>query len=366
MSKILNTLVSRHRERVAVALSGGVDSSVAAALLVQQGYDVIGVYMKNFSTESWHGILASACPWEQDVKDARAVCQILGIPFRSVNFEREYERDVLRYFFSEYRSGRTPNPDIRCNREIKFKLFFREVKKMGCRLMATGHYAQIHRGCLYAGVDPVKDQSYFLSMLGAAQLRRTLFPIGAYTKREVRMMAEQLGLPNAKKKDSQGICFVGPVRIKNFLQQRISKRQGAILDDNGRRIGTHDGVWYYTIGQREGLGLSGGPWYIYAKEVLRNELRVVCGRDHRRLYARDAIVSRVNWIGPKIRMPFSAKVKIRTPGETVACRVEKVSRGVSVKFHRPQFALATGQIAVFYRGGRVLGGGTITKVHTLI
>ena len=237
---------------------------------------------------------------------------------------------------------------------------------MGCRFMATGHYARIRKGRLYQGVDPVKDQSYFLSALSSRQLRHTLFPIGVYTKRRVRMMAKQFGLPNANKKDSQGICFVGPVRAKNFLQQRLRNQKGRILDDTGRYIGTHDGAWYYTIGQREGLGLAGGPWYIYAKDVHQNELRVVRGRMSHQLYADTAVVTPVNWIGPKISPPFTAKVKIRTPGNEVACRVTKVTRGYQVKFHIPQFAVAAGQIAVFYRGCRVLGSGTIIKAQTLL
>ncbi|TAN55748.1 MAG: tRNA 2-thiouridine(34) synthase MnmA, partial [Rhodospirillales bacterium] len=288
------------------------------------------------------------------------------IPSRSVNFEREYARNVLRYFFSEYRAGRTPNPDVRCNREIKFSRFFRAAKKMGCHVMATGHYAQTRDGRLYRGVDPVKDQSYFLSMLTPQQLRHTLFPIGAYRKNDVRRLAEQLGLPNARKKDSQGICFVGPVRVKQFLQERLRRRRGDIQDDSGRRIGGHDGAWYYTIGQREGLGLSGGPWYIYAKDVRGNVLYVVRGRTSPRLYADTAVVTGVNWIGGGITFPLSASVKIRTPGETVACRVEKNTRGYCVRFREPQFAVAAGQVAVFYRGKRVLGGGTIRQTHTLL
>ena len=350
--------------RIAVAVSGGVDSSVAAALLQRQGHDVQGIFMKNFSPESWTGVAAAACPWEQDQRDAESVCNTLGIPFRSVNFEREYEQDVIRYFFREYRAGRTPNPDIRCNRLIKFGVFLRYAAQLGCDLMATGHYARVRAGRLYAGADRRKDQSYFLYQLSERVLRRTLFPLAGYTKRQVRAMASRWRLPTADKDDSQGICFVGRVDLQQFLSQRITPRRGAVRSTDGRQIGEHRGVWYYTIGQRHGLGIGGGtPLYVAAKNVRTNVLTVAASRNHPALRSRRIHLKQLHWINHRPRRwPIHCYVKIRSQQPAQRCVAEHTAAGVILAFRRPQFAAASGQAAVIYTGTghrRVLGGGTI-------
>ena len=346
--------------RIAVAMSGGVDSSLSAALLVRQGFDVVGIFMKNFSSEGWAGVLAKDCPWEQDQHDAQAVCRKLRIPFSSVNFEREYERSVIRYFFREYRAGRTPNPDVLCNREIKFDLFWRHAKSMGCSMMATGHYARTKHGRLYRGVDPRKDQSYFLYALTAAQLGHTLFPIGAMIKTDVRAAARRLNLPTAEKKDSQGICFVGQVDLRDFLQQRIRPRTGQVKDTDGNVVGRHPGVWYYTIGQRHGLGIGGGtPRYVVQKNVRTNTLVVAAGRRHPALYRQRVEVRSVHWINGRPDLPLRCTAKLRYQQPSQRCSVARSARGVTLVFDRPQFAVTSGQSAVLYSGSYVLGGGTI-------
>lgn len=350
--------------RVAVAMSGGVDSSVAAALVKQQGYEVVGVFMKNFSPEGWTGVLNPDCPWQQDQADAQAVCRRLDIPFRSVNFEREYRRSVIDYFFAEYRAGRTPNPDVRCNRAIKFGLFWEYAKTLGCTLMATGHYARTSGGRLYRGVDSRKDQSYFLYAMTASQLARTLFPIGRYTKPQVRAMAWRCKLPTAGKKDSQGICFVGRVKLREFLQQRIRPRRGVVSRVDGTPIGQHPGVWYYTIGQRQGLGLGGGPpYYVAGKNVRSNTLTVAPERTHPALYRRRVRVPQVHWINGAPLLPQRCRVKLRHQQPAQRCTVRRHGRGVMLTFERPQFAVAAGQAAVLYTGTSVLGGGAMVTYN---
>ncbi|MDO8560483.1 MAG: tRNA 2-thiouridine(34) synthase MnmA [bacterium] len=352
--------MSGKKMRIAVAMSGGVDSSLAAALLVRRGFAVVGIFMKNFSSEGWAGVVVKDCPWEQDQRDAQAVCRKLHIPFSSVNFEREYERKVIRYFFREYRAGRTPNPDVLCNREIKFDLFWRQAKKMGCAMMATGHYARTKRGRLYRGLDPRKDQSYFLYALTAAQLERTLFPLGAMIKADVRAVARRFKLPTADKKDSQGICFVGQVNLRDFLQQRIRPRTGLVKDTEGNVVGRHPGVWYYTIGQRHGLGIGGGtPLYVAKKDVRTNTLVVAAGRRHPALYRQRVAVESVHWINEQPKLPARCSAKLRYQQPAQRCRVMRASRGLTLVFDRPQFAVTAGQSAVLYAGSKVLGGGTI-------
>ncbi|MDD5109622.1 MAG: tRNA 2-thiouridine(34) synthase MnmA [Patescibacteria group bacterium] len=344
--------------KVAVAMSGGVDSSVAAALLVEQGYSVMGAYMKNFSTESWRGTLQTECPWEKDVADAEAVCRKLGIPFRTFNFEREYRRAVLNNFFDEYRRGRTPNPDVRCNREIKFGSFLAAVRHLGYAHMATGHYARIVNGQLQKGVDAAKDQSYFLYVLTSRQLAHTLFPIGGYTKDRIRQLARRWKLPTADKKDSQGICFVGPVKLREFLAQEIPHRRGLVVDTDGHKLGYHDGVWYYTIGQRHGIGIAGPkPYYVVDRNAATNTLVVAAGRQHPALYRQDIRLSRLHWIGIRPKLPLTCRAKIRYQQNDQACVVRQTRLGTIAHFRRPQFAVAPGQAVVLYRGSLVLGGG---------
>ena len=373
-------------------MSGGVDSSVTAALLQKQGFLVAGAYMKNFSEESWSGVLAADCPWQQDVADAKAVCDKLGIEFRSFNFEKEYADKVVEYFFAEYAAGRTPNPDIMCNKEIKFGLFLDKALELGCDYIATGHYARAEeyriknlesgfeirdsRFRLLKGLDPKKDQSYFLYALTQEQLSKTLFPIGEYTKPQVMDLARKLGLPNADKKDSQGVCFVGHINLREFLKQRIPERVGEIVDSSGRVIGSHPGAWYYTIGQREGLGIGarpltpersdGGlgtkPYYVVQKDVVKNKLIV----SHEVSSSKTLTLRDIHWIGETPKLPLKCAAKIRYQQPDQECKIFSPSRreggdgeGVRVEFSSPQFAPASGQSIVFYDGDTCLGGGII-------
>jgi len=346
-------------------MSGGVDSSVAAALLVQRGYSVEGGFMKNFSAESYQGIIESDCPWEEDQKDAESVCKKLQIPFKSYNFEKEYREKIISYFFREYSAGRTPNPDVLCNKVIKFGIFLDKAKGMGFDYIATGHYARIQKknSCfqLLKGVDEKKDQSYFLYALTQDQLSQSLFPIGEYQKSEVRKMAQMLGLPNAEKKDSQGLCFIGHVNLKKFLQLRIAPKQGNIRDENGAIIGTHNGVASYTIGQRKGIEVGGGPaLYVAKKDMKKNELMVVRGRDNPHLYEKKLIVKQLHWICKEKKAPLSCTAKIRYQQDNQKCTITTInSSRVAVLFDAPQFAPSSGQSVVFYDGDTVLGGGII-------
>ncbi|MDP3740775.1 MAG: tRNA 2-thiouridine(34) synthase MnmA [bacterium] len=393
-------------KKVLVAMSGGVDSSVAAALLKKQGYFVVGAYMKNFSPESWEGLIEADCPWEQDVADVQVVCEKLGIEFRSFNFEKEYAEKVIEYFFREYGAGRTPNPDVMCNKEIKFGIFLQKAKQLGFDYVATGHYARVRsvqslRGYsrsnpeiatastprddriiyeLLKGADPKKDQSYFLYTLNQEQLSRVLFPIGEYTKVQIRQMAKEFGLPNWNKKDSQGVCFIGHIKLREFLRQRIPEKVGEIVEaQSGRVIGQHPGAWYYTLGQRQGIGIGGGqPYYVAQKDVLNNKLTVVKNASppllnvrggEGELYSKVAILNSVHWIDkvPKLPLRCRAKIRYQQPDQTCAILpspgVGRVAggreRSLLVKFSQPQFAIAPGQSIVFYRADQCLGGGVV-------
>lgn len=377
-------------------MSGGVDSSVAAALLKEQGYFVAGAYMKNFSEESWQGVLEADCPWEKDVADAKAVCDKLGIEFRSFNFEKEYAEKVIEYFFAEYAAGRTPNPDIMCNKEIKFGLFLEKALELGFDYIATGHYARVQvigdrnqelesyklspiSYHLTKGLDPKKDQSYFLYTLMQEQLKHVLFPIGEYTKPQVRQLARDFELPNAEKKDSQGLCFVGHINLREFLKQRLPERAGEIVDPNGNVIGSHPGAWYYTIGQRHGLGIGarpqslrssvggqgGSPYYVSERDVETNVITVVEGRDNELMLSKEAKIRDVHWINGPQEFPLSCTAKIRYQQKdqrvtlTDADFTQTNADTVRVLFEQSQFAIAPGQAIVFYDGDRVLGGGII-------
>lgn len=371
-----------------MAMSGGVDSSVAAALLQKQGFFVVGGFMKNFSEESWSGVVKGDCPWEQDAADAKTVCDKLGIEFRSFNFEKEYADKVIEYFFAEYAAGRTPNPDVMCNKEIKFGLFLQKAMQLGFDFIATGHYARLRQEIpisksqfpnkfqssnviLLKGKDPKKDQSYFLYTLTQDQLAHSLFPIGECTKKQVRELAREFGLPNAEKKDSQGVCFVGHINLREFLKQRIPERVGEIVDFSGRVIGTHPGAWYYTVGQREGLGIGGtGPYYVAEKDVVNNRLSVA----NRLIGSNNLTIRDLHWIGGAPRLPLNCTAKIRYQQKDQACLVSQTnakkiqrrsagfkSASVSVRFAESQFAPAPGQSVVFYDGDQCLGGGIISE-----
>jgi len=342
-------------KHVVVGLSGGVDSSVAAALLKQDGYEVTGVYMKNWTQD----VAGVACPWQEELRDARAVAARLDIPFRVYDFEAEYRGRVVEYLVREYQAGRTPNPDIMCNQEVKFKLFLEAALRDGAELVATGHYAQVRDGRLWRSADSVKDQTYFLYRVRREALERTLFPIGAYTKPQVRRLAARFGLPTAAKKDSQGLCFVGPVGMKAFLRHYIAPAPGPIVLA-GRVIGQHDGAVFYTIGQRQGLGVGGGrPLYVTGKDMATNTVYVTDDANDPQLSSKRLQLTDVCWIDAVPEAGRHYQVRVRHRGELIDCRFEHDGY---VQLARPAKALAAGQSAVLYDGDKVLGGGVIKAV----
>ncbi len=330
-------------------MSGGVDSSVAAALLKEQGYDVTGVFMKPWQPKN------TVCLWQKDREDALRAASVLGIPFLTWDFSKEYKKEVTDYMIKEYRSGRTPNPDVMCNKEIKFGLFLKKALKNGANLIATGHYVRQKKGNsgLWQAIDKNKDQSYFLWTLTPKQIRYCLFPIGEYVKPEVRKMAKKYGLPNHDKKDSQGVCFIGPLDMKSFLKNYIRPKPGKIIE-NGKVIGKHDGVCYYTIGQRHGLDIKNGqgPYYVTKKDIKKNTVYV--GKDID-LKNRVARVADINWL-KKIKLPTNIEVKIRYRTRTEKASLNKKGE---LKFKKPIRAITPGQSAVFYRGEELLGGGIL-------
>ena len=347
--------------KIAVLLSGGVDSSVALRLLVEEGgHELRACYLKVWLEDD--AALAGDCPWEEDVRYARAVCEQLGVPLEIVPLQAEYLEQVVSHALGELRGGRTPSPDILCNQRIKFGAFLERVGD--CDAVASGHYARLGRengrAVLLRGADPVKDQTYFLSSLGQQQLQRLLFPIGHLLKKEVRDLAAGFGLPTRDRKDSQGICFLGKIDYREFIARRLGKREGAILETgSGRELGRHRGYWFYTIGQRFGLGLGGGPWYVVAKDLERN-LVYVAHRDAAETRQRRQFrVERVNWIpGPPQRTDLECKLR-HGPG-TTGCRIDPGAEPMAVTLQRPDPGIASGQHAVFYAGERCLGGGVIT------
>jgi tRNA-specific 2-thiouridylase len=341
---------------VMVGMSGGVDSSVTAALLAQQGYRVIGVYMKNWTEK----LTGHDCPWKRDLADARAVAALLDIPFKVFDFEAQYKQRVVDYLVAEYQAGRTPNPDVMCNQEIKFKLFFETALADGADLIATGHYARIASGRLYAGIDAAKDQSYFLYRVTRSALSRTLMPIGDFRKGEVREMAKRFNLPTAAKPDSQGICFVGEVGIKEFLHGRVETRPGDVVDPAGRVIGRHDGACLYTIGQRHGLGIGGGkPLYVTGKDVSANLVFVTNDPSDLQLSADRVELSDLNWIVSKPEGTDRLKVRLRYRADLIGVEIDHDDDRVVLKLDRPERAVSPGQSAVIYRNNEVVGGGII-------
>ena len=351
---------------VIVGMSGGVDSSVAALLLRDQGYRVEGLFMKNWDEDDG----TDYCTAKEDLADAQAVAASLGIKLHSANFAAEYWDGVFEHFLAEYQSGRTPNPDILCNREIKFRAFLDYATELGADFIATGHYVRRdesgQRTTLLKGLDPDKDQSYFLHQVGHRELSRSLFPVGDLAKPEVRKIAEQAGLTTARKKDSTGICFIGERRFKDFLQQYLPAQPGVIEDINGQALGEHQGLMYHTIGQRQGLGIGGladrnaAPWYVVEKHVERNVLIVAQGNDHPRLYKHSLHASTLFWISeqaPAFPLQCTAKVRYRQPDQN--CVVTKTASGFLVEFDVPQRAITPGQSVVFYHNDTCMGGGII-------
>lgn len=357
--------------KVVVGLSGGVDSSVTAMLLKQQGYEVTGLFMKNWEDDDND----EYCSSKQDLIDAVAVADKLDIEIEAVNFSKEYKDRVFANFLSEYEAGRTPNPDILCNAEIKFKAFLDHAMEMGADLIATGHYAQVRENPLRAGHyqllkadDGSKDQSYFLHRLNQAQLSKTLFPLGKYLKREVREMAREIGLANAEKKDSTGICFIGERPFQEFLQRYLPKKPGDIKTPEGKTVGQHDGLMYYTLGQRQGLKIGGSrdsngePWFVAAKDMVNNELIVVQGHDHPLLLNDGLKAGQLHWISgeePETNWVYAAKTRYRQPD--APCEIDAINtEEVDIRFGQKQWAITPGQSAVVYESNVCLGGGIIT------
>ncbi|MBR1408967.1 MAG: tRNA 2-thiouridine(34) synthase MnmA [Clostridia bacterium] len=355
--------------RIVVGLSGGVDSSVAALLLKRAGHEVIGVFMKNWEEKDENGVCTSEADWA----DVRSVCEKIDIPYYAVNFAKEYYDRVFSYFLEEYRRGRTPNPDVLCNREIKFRSFLDFAMKLGADALATGHFCRLGedaqgRKTLLRGVDPAKDQSYFLYMLGQQALSRAQFPVGGMTKGEVRRIAQEAGLVTSGKKDSTGVCFIGERRFKPFLQQFLPAQPGEMQTPEGRVVGRHDGLMYYTLGQRRGLGIGGSGtgerWFVLGKDLERNVLIVAQGGDHPLLYSKTAKGSGLTWIAgeaPQNRFECTCKYRYRQPDQPVT--VEICEDGtVLVTSKEPQRAVTPGQSMVFYDGERCLGGAVCDEV----
>lgn len=355
-------------QRVIVGMSGGVDSSVAALLLMQQGYQVEGLFMKNWEEDDSSGY----CSATVDAADAQAVCDKLGIPLHTANFAAEYWQRVFEHFLQEYQAGRTPNPDILCNKEIKFKAFLAYARQLGADYIATGHYVRKQiRGqeaLLLRGLDSNKDQSYFLYTLHQQQLLPSLFPIGELTKPEVRKLAEQAGFVNYAKKDSTGICFIGERKFRDFLSQYLPAKPGNIETTDGKVIGQHQGLMYYTLGQRRGLGIGGQknaaekPWYVYQKDLARNVLIAGQDKDHPLLLANSLCCNQIHWIaGDAPAEEFNCTAKTRYRQTDQQCTVVRVDAdNYEVKFAAPQWAVTPGQSVVFYYDEICLGGGIIT------
>lgn len=361
MSRIKN----KNKGKVFVAMSGGVDSSVAALLLKKQGYDVMGVFMKYWMDPSdvISGEENRCCSLEAR-RDAMKVCAHLEIPFMTFDFQKEFKKAVVDEFVSGYKVGITPNPCVTCNKEIKLGLFFKKALKEGASFVATGHYAKVKKDKeayrLYYAKDPKKDQSYFLYNLSQDQLSHILFPLGGMIKDDIRKMAEEADLPVATKKDSQEVCFVKNGGLKEFLGERLNMKSGDIVSDEGKMIGRHDGIELYTIGQRAPVG-GIGPYYVVSKNKKKNQL-IVAKKDSDDLFTKDVIVRKINWtIGKCPELPIRAKVRIRYQSDFADAVISKHSKkgDVSVAFKKPQRAVTPGQSAVFYRGKEVLGGGVI-------
>lgn len=394
-------------KKVVIALSGGVDSSVAAYLLKKQGYHVIGLFMKNWHDESV--TISKECPWLDDSNDAMIVAQNLKIPFHTVDLSKEYNTRIIQYMFREYKHGRTPNPDILCNREIKFDIFMKIALDLGADFVATGHYSRINREKkkkniihkLISGVDKSKDQSYFLCQLNQKQLSRILFPIGNLKKTDVRKIANDIGLVNAEKKDSQGLCFVGKVKLPDFLMQKLKPKEGLIIEidpssdlykkksDNsltikeklikgirninykigdGREVGKHNGAFYFTIGQRKGLRIGGSkkPLFVLQTDVENNIVYVGMGKDHPGLY-RDALLVDSNdehWVREDLKLSYKesmiimARIRYRQPLQKA--RLFKYKEGIYVLFDKPQSSITKGQFVAWYIENELIGSGVIS------
>ena len=355
------------RKKVIVGMSGGVDSSVSAYLLQQAGHEVTGLFMKNWEEDDG----TEYCTAKSDLADAQSVCNSLGIELLTANFAAEYWDNVFEHFLAEYRAGRTPNPDVLCNREIKFKAFLEYARSLGADCIATGHYVQRidmdNRSYLHKGVDANKDQTYFLCEITEENIRNSLFPIGNYEKFQVRKIASDQQLATSKKKDSTGICFIGERKFKDFLATYLPAQPGQILSLSGDVLGSHSGLMYYTLGQRHGLGIGGRPdcaeepWYVVAKDLSDNTLVVAQGNGNRHLYSKTVWALQASWIdqeGPVLPLRCNAKLRYRQSDQP--CQVDAgISGKLHIVFDEPQRAVTPGQYIVFYDGERCLGGAAV-------
>jgi tRNA-specific 2-thiouridylase len=365
------------KQRVVVGLSGGVDSAVSAYLLKQQGHEVIGIFMKNWEDDDDD----EYCSTRQDFLDAASVADVLGIDIEHVNFAADYKDRVFAEFLREYEAGRTPNPDVLCNAEIKFKAFLDHAMRLGAEKIATGHYARVRElpsgeVQLLKGLDPLKDQSYFLHRLAQHQLAKTMFPVGELPKTEVRRIAAEIGLPNAKKKDSTGICFIGERPFREFLNRYFANSPGSIKDDRGRVVGEHVGLSFYTLGQRKGIGIGGlkergaarggsehAPWFVARKDMAANTLYIVQGHDHPWLLAPTLSADDVSWVAGHAPAQGAVAAKTRYRQADAACGIESTAQGFRLRFDQDQWAVTPGQSAVVYDGEVCLGGGVIAAAE---
>lgn len=343
-------------KKVFVGMSGGVDSSLTASLLIEQGYHVTGVYMKNWTQD----LPGMKCPWADDLADAKRVAVQLNIDLLVFDFQKEYKQKVVDYMIDEYKLGRTPNPDIMCNQEVKFKLFLELSLQKGADFIATGHYARTKDGKLLTAKDSLKDQTYFLYRIDSKALEKTIFPLGEYTKKEVRKMAEDRGLYTANKKDSVGICFVGKVGIRDFLSQYVKEKAGEIIDkQTGKIIGSHDGALFYTIGQRHGLEIGGGlPYYVVGKDVNKNEVYVSTKLNSSELWLKEIKLINTHWIN-EIPKNGRYNIRVRHRAPLVEASLDISENHTIIKPIEPQRAVTSGQSVVIYKSNQCLGGGVV-------
>jgi tRNA-uridine 2-sulfurtransferase len=362
------------KKRVLMALSGGIDSAVSAWKLIQEGYEVEAAFMKNWSSSA--GLKYSDCPWLTDRQDALRVAAFLGIPMHTLNFEKQYKKTVMDYFFTEYKNGRTPNPDVMCNKEIKFKLLYDWAMKNGFDYMATGHYAQVkevipknkktakgnnHTFQLMRSNDEFKDQTYFIYNIQQSQLPHLYFPIGSMKKSSVKALAKKLKLPNAEKKESMGLCFVGKIRLKDFLEQKLKIKTGPVFTVTGEKIGEHQGLPFYTVGQRQGIRIGhGGPWFVVRKELKDNRLIVTNDPNDKALQTKQIEIHSVNWISKPDKFPAKITGRFRHQGNLEKLTITELGKEhYQVNFMKAQKAIASGQSLVLYDGKVCLGGGII-------